>query len=966
MARALAYYMCEKNLTADASFNEDPVVDSKDINKFIDANPKCEFIQVHPSMDYNDVVYGMDIKADGCLSLSFTEKRILKLCDKARGQSGKYCVILDDINRTDSGMLLGNLLYAMEYRDQDVDMPDGSKASIPDNVIMIFTENTMDAGKGLDLAVRRRMTYLRELKSSRDNLQKYYYGFISNTALKLVLDSYDRIADYIKTYVDDEIGLIPSNFIPGHGMFMVPRFGNTHYILDNIRQKIRLQVAPYLKDLYSRGMLKIDPEPFLEQILQSINVGIAGVSPISAIKKKLVRQNLDVTTFSLADSRDYYKNTIVPGGSSDSRGMMECILDAMILNGVFPYDVLLGSLLQNTNIAYVETLHAPVDKAAYIVEKYKANRFQYQTVRKKNGKTVVSGTHAYFTLDNAATGRWASQQDTEEYVASFNDGRQDVELIPLSGFRNHGFDPNSPEIAVKHNTVNILSAVHVLLKNYYELYKTNIDLIKGSDPEYEDLYQLIMLERMYLEEIKNTVRSRVRSAPKGDEAKLAFYCDKIQNLRLLWYAVGDVLEVDEKKYEELVLGKTPVSLASYEDLYNITTGFRKTISIKGVLKMVNLTDYQKIMDNIGIRQMIFQGPPGTSKTFESKRFVLSQLKPGSTANTQEDISKELDAFKLTDEDYSDPWKSGKKVTGGWDLVQFHPSYGYEDFIRGIEVKIPAGTSTPTYESVNRILGKIAEFAKAASDNAGGKNVPKFYLIIDEINRANLATVFGELIYGLEYRGSRVSTPYEVKNVATGKYTKDIIIGKNLYIIGTMNTADKSIDSIDYAIRRRFIFVDSPARRDVVLECYQNVSGNADENSIELLLFDAVQGIFDDNRFFNDEYQKNDVRIGHTYFLRSRKTGYVDSIIEHFVFQVIPILREYMKDGILEVTENLIPVEHTAAEIHNSISGEEQIVFLSENIMLYVKEFGNLNKSNRTIDNNYIGEFIDGLCKEFKY
>lgn len=963
MARALAYYTCVKNLTADASFNEDPVADSKDINKFIDDNPRCEFIQVHPSMDYNDVVYGMEIKAGGRLSLSFTEKRILKLCGRAKGQSDKYCVILDDINRTDSGVLLGNLLYAMEYRDQDVDLPDGSKASIPDNVIMIFTENTMDVGEGLDLAVRRRMTYLRELKSSRDILRKYYYGFISNPALKLVLDSYDRIADYIKTYIDDEIGLVPSNFIPGHGMFMVPRLGNTHYILDNVRQKIRLQVAPYLKDLYSRGMLKTDPELFIEQILQSINVGIAGVSPISVIKKKLVRQNLDVATFSLADSRDYYKNTIVPGGCLDFRGMMECVLDAVMLNGVFPYDVLLGSLLQNTNIAYIESLHAPVDKAAYIVEKYKANRFQYETV--KSGR--VSGVHAYYTLDNAATGRWASQQDTEEYVASFNDGRQDVEYIPLSGFRNHGFDPDSPELGVKHNTVNIMSAVHILLKHYYDLYETNIDLVKGSDPQYEDLYQLIRIEKGYLEEIKNALKSRSSSAPKGDNPRLAFYGEKIQNLRLLWYAAGDVLEVDEKKYDELVSGKTPVSLVSYEDLYNVTTGVRKTISIKGVLKMVNLTDYQKIMDNIGIRQMIFQGPPGTSKTFESKRFVLSQLKSGSTANTQEDISKELDAFKLTDEDYSDPLKSRKITTGGWDLVQFHPSYGYEDFIRGIEVKIPAGQTTPTYESVNRILGKIAEFAKAASDKAGGKDEPKFYLIVDEINRANLATVFGELIYGLEYRGSRVSTPYEVKIAATGKYTKDIIVGKNLYIIGTMNTADKSIDSIDYAIRRRFIFVDSPARRDVVLKCYQNVSGKTDENSIELLLFDAVQGIFDDNRFFNDEYQKNDVRIGHTYFLRSSKTGYVDSIIEHFAFQVIPILREYMKDGILEVTENLIPLEHTAAEIHNAISGEEQqIEFLSENIMLYVKEFGNLNRFNRTIDNNYIGEFIDDLCKEFKY
>lgn len=306
------------------------------------------------------------------------------------------------------------------------------------------------------------------------------------------------------------------------------------------------------------------------------------------------------------------------------------------------------------------------------------------------------------------------------------------------------------------------------------------------------------------------------------------------------------------------------------------------------------------------------------------------------------------------------------TTGGWDLVQFHPSYGYEDFIRGIEVKIPAGQTTPNYESVNRILGRIAEFSKAAADNATGGAQPKFYLIVDEINRANLATVFGELIYGLEYRNSKVSTPYEVKEKVTGNVTKDIVLGKNLFILGTMNTADKSIDAIDYAIRRRFIFIDSPADRQIVMKCYQNASGNVDENSIELLLFDAVQRLFDDNRFFNNEYQKSDVRIGHTYFLRDRKKGYEDAIIEHFIFQVIPILREYVKDGILDVTESLTPLEHMPSEIHTAGSGEEQISLLSENIMLYVKEFGNLTKSNAIIDNAYIGKFIDDLRKEFGY
>lgn len=217
---------------------------------------------------------------------------------------------------------------------------------------------------------------------------------------------------------------------------------------------------------------------------------------------------------------------------------------------------------------------------------------------------------------------------------------------------------------------------------------------------------------------------------------------------------------------------------------------------------------------------------------------------------------------------------------------------------------------------------------------------------------------------IHYADSRVTTPYEVMDRATGGVTKDIVLGKNLFILGTMNTADKSIDAIDYAIRRRFIFIDSPASREVVLGCYRNASGNADDNSIELFLFDAVQRIFDNERFFNNEYQKSDVRIGHTYFLRDRRRGYGDAIIEHFVFQVVPILREYVKDGILDVTENLIPLEHTAAEIHSAASGDEQIKMLSENIMMYVKEFGNLNKSNILIDNTYIGAFkLYQCCRE---
>lgn len=967
LARAVAYYMCIKNLSEKEAFNQNPAYDFDDIEKFVNESQRCEFIQVHPSMEFDDIVYGLEIKAGGGFSISYTEKRVMSLCNRARGQAGKYCVILDDMNRANVSSLLGNLLYAMEYRNQDIELADGSSMNIPDNVIFIFTENTLDSQNNLDLAVRRRMTYLKELKSSKDVLRSYYKGYVSTQAMKLILDIYDRVRNFIVSYFETEPGIIADNYVPGHGMYMVARVGNVHFILDNIRQKIRFQINPYLRYLFSMGLIKVNPDSFIDQIISSINVGIVGVCPISDIKKKLVRQNQLITTFSLADSRNYYQNTIVPGQCKDIRGIMECILDAMILNKVFPHDVLLGALLQNTNIAYIESFHAPVDKAAYLIEKNKANRFLYQTVKK--GKP--SGTHAFYSLDNATTGRYLAVNDTEEYVVSYNDGRLDEELIPLSGFRNHGFNPDSPELGVQHNTVNIMSAVHILISNYLELYKTNIALIMGTDKEYIELYKLIDLELQYLEAIKQMLKGRSPMAPKGDDDRLAYYGDKLKNLRLLWYGVNDDIIVDDNKYVALTSGAVAVTIDSYEDLYNYTGATQKIIKIKGVLKMVDLKDYQKIMENIGIRQMIFQGPPGTSKTFESKRFVLAQLNSSAPAinnpfASQEDISRDLDDYKLTDADYAAPLVSSKLTTGGWDIVQFHPSYGYEDFIRGIEVKIPQGTNTPSYESVNRILGKIAEFSKVAAEKAGNGTQPKFYLIIDEINRANLATVFGELIYGLEYRNSKVSTPYEVKEKANGNITKDIVLGKNLFILGTMNTADKSIDAIDYAIRRRFIFIDSPTNRNVVLRCYQNISGKNDEDSIELFLFDAVQHIFDENRFFNNEYQKGDVRIGHTYFIRDRKRGYEDVIIEHFIFQVVPILREYVKDGILDATENLIPLEHSPAEIHAAGSGEEQVSLLSENIMLYVKEFGNLNKSNATIDNEYIAKFIDELCKEFGY
>jgi 5-methylcytosine-specific restriction protein B len=137
----------------------------------------------------------------------------------------------------------------------------------------------------------------------------------------------------------------------------------------------------------------------------------------------------------------------------------------------------------------------------------------------------------------------------------------------------------------------------------------------------------------------------------------------------------------------------------------------------------------------------------------------------------------------------------------YKLIQFHPAYTYEDFVRGI-VATTGSNGNINYDVKNKVLAEMAENAKNNPDNS-------FVLIIDEINRANLSSVLGELIYALEYRGEVVESMYEYEE------SREIVLPENLYIIGTMNTADRSVGHIDYAIRRRFAFVDVNTDESVI-------------------------------------------------------------------------------------------------------------------------------------------------------
>ena len=154
-------------------------------------------------------------------------------------------------------------------------------------------------------------------------------------------------------------------------------------------------------------------------------------------------------------------------------------------------------------------------------------------------------------------------------------------------------------------------------------------------------------------------------------------------------------------------------------------------------------------------QVIFQGPPGTGKTYVARK--LAERLAGSPERVR--------------------------------IVQFHPSYAYEDFVQGFRPTLKDGQTG--FALRDGPLLDMAERARQAPDE-------KHFLIIDEINRGNLAKVFGELYFLLEYRDEGMRLQYS---------DAEFSLPANLYVIGTMNTADRSIALVDLALRRRFHFVE---------------------------------------------------------------------------------------------------------------------------------------------------------------
>lgn len=214
------------------------------------------------------------------------------------------------------------------------------------------------------------------------------------------------------------------------------------------------------------------------------------------------------------------------------------------------------------------------------------------------------------------------------------------------------------------------------------------------------------------------------------------------------------------------------------------------------------------MIQTGNRAMILYGPPGTGKTYIAQRLATQLLiqqeskenarGPAGSGSPEATLFEKSNFTKVFgDTDSTEPSAGNasslvaspfpKLTHGCWELVQFHPSYSYHDFIGGIMPDVKGDALS--YTKKEGIFKRFCDAARVNSDFP-------FILIIDEINRADLSSVFGELMYALEYRDSPVNT------LQFGRFS----IPRNVYLIGTMNTADKSLVTFDLALRRRFLFM----------------------------------------------------------------------------------------------------------------------------------------------------------------
>ena len=260
---------------------------------------------------------------------------------------------------------------------------------------------------------------------------------------------------------------------------------------------------------------------------------------------------------------------------------------------------------------------------------------------------------------------------------------------------------------------------------------------------------------------------------------------------------------------------------------------------------------------------IFYGPPGTGKTYNTVNYAVAIIE-----------GKSLDELEGEDREEIKQRFDKLKEKGQIEMVTFHQNFTYEDFIEGIRPVLGDEDRDIEYELHKGVFREIADHARENRDQ-------DYLLIIDEINRGNIARIFGELITLIE-PSKRIGGDDAATFILP--YSKEKFgVPDNLYIIGTMNTADRSIALLDTALRRRFDFI----------EMMPDAKHHRISTDIEGVDCQELLAAMNDRiRFLLDREHQ----IGHTYFMGIKRIKGKDSLEATFKNKIIPLLQEYFYDN----------------------------------------------------------------------
>lgn len=344
-------------------------------------------------------------------------------------------------------------------------------------------------------------------------------------------------------------------------------------------------------------------------------------------------------------------------------------------------------------------------------------------------------------------------------------------------------------------------------------------------------------EKLFFEKIEGLTSPIDYATLKG--------CPELERMEYFQNPQGSLFKLTKGEYDvilDMIREENPVTTETPTDSY----------TKNDFLDEVYMTErcYENLVGVLrNKKNIILQGAPGVGKTFAARRLAWSML--------------------------------GEKDDSRIEFVQFHQNYSYEDFMMGYK---------PVEDGFELKYGIFYRFCQRAA-NQPDKD---FFFIIDEINRGNMSKIFGELLMLIErdYRGTKATLAYNGLSFS---------VPKNLYIIGMMNTADRSLAMIDYALRRRFSFFEmEPGFDSEGFIQYQNSLNNDTLNELISKIKDLNEEIA------RDKSLGRGFCIGHSYFC-NRDTctdEWLHSVVD---YDILPMLREYWFDDTnkLQRWENIL-------------------------------------------------------------